>query len=192
MKENTARITTSTTNNQSDGYKPQAVPAAFKIINGSFETTVENNTAKSDRMGQRPESKEKSRIRSIASIEVPVTDINRSVDFYVNYLGFYMDVLKNPLPIEPGNTEVFVYPASGPNLMLVQTEGLERMGFSHKGKRNRMLIFETDQNPEECYSDLVEAGFKVEEISDGGDCGRSLDIHDPDGNIITLWFGFPN
>lgn len=68
---------------------------------------------------ERPSTRENARIRSVASIEVPVTDMNRSIEFYVDHLGFYLDITKNPLPIGPNNTEVFIYPASGPSILLV-------------------------------------------------------------------------
>lgn len=140
---------------------------------------------------ERPSTRENARIRSVASIEVPVTDMNRSIEFYVDHLGFYLDTTKNPLPIGPNNTEVFICPASGPSILLVKTEGKERLWFTHREKPNRILIFETDEEPGDCLTRFRASGYKSGELRDAGGCGKALDVSDPDGNVVTLWFGHP-
>ena len=137
-----------------------------------------------------PTKKEEARVKSITCIEVPVKDMQRAVDFYVFQLGFYMNTVKNRLPIEPDNTEVFIYPASGAEIMLVQTDGEERLAFTRQGTRNHVLILEMSEEIESCRSRLSEAGYKTSPIIDRGGCGKSFDVFDPDGNLIKLWFGF--
>ncbi|MDQ1912228.1 VOC family protein [Paenibacillus sp. GD4] len=138
-----------------------------------------------------PSLKEEAIVKSITCIELPVSNMQRAVDFYVFQLGFYMNTTKNRLPIEPDNTEVFIYPASGGEIMLVQTDGEERLAFTHKGRPNHVLILEMSEDIETCHRRLSSAGIKTSPIKDSGGCGKSFDVFDPDGNFIKLWFGFP-
>ncbi|MFD0618608.1 VOC family protein [Paenibacillus sp. GCM10027629] len=139
-----------------------------------------------------PSLKEEATVKSVACIEVPVKNMQRSVDFYVFQLGFYINTTKNRLPIETDNTEVFIYPASGVEIMLVKTDGEERLAFTHKGKPNHVLILEISEDIVKCQSRLVEAGIRTSPIKDRGGCGKSFDVFDPDGNLIKLWFGYPS
>lgn len=173
----------------SDGYKPTFTPTALKMIAGGKEEQTKR-IGRSNKMI--PETREESPIKTVSCIELPVKDMQRAVEFYVYQLGFYLNTTKNRLPIEPGNTEVFIYPASGANIMLIQTEGEERLAFTHKGKPNHVLILEVDDDIEKYHKRLVEAGVKISPIKDSGGCGKSIDVSDPDGNLIKLWFGFPN
>jgi predicted enzyme related to lactoylglutathione lyase len=139
-----------------------------------------------------PSAKEEATVKAVACIEVPVKNMQRAVDFYVFQLGFYMNTAKNRLPIEADNTEVFIYPASGVELMLVQTDGEERLAFNHKGRPNHVLLLEISEDIEACRNRLVKAGITTSSIEDRGGCGKSFDVFDPDGNFIKLWFGHPS
>ncbi|TLS50793.1 VOC family protein [Paenibacillus antri] len=139
-----------------------------------------------------PSVREEATVKSVACIEVPVEDMQRAVDFYVFQLGFYINTAKNRFPIEPDNTEVFIYPASGAEIMLVKTDGEERLAFTHKGKPNHVLILEISEDILKCHSRLIEAGIRISPIKDSGGCGKSFDVLDPDGNLIKLWFGYPS
>lgn len=75
--------------------------------------------------------------------------------------------------------------------MLVQTNGNERMFFTHKGSPNHILILEVNADADEYQNKLTEAGIHTSSIKDAGGCGKSLDVYDPDGNLIKLWFGYP-
>lgn len=138
-----------------------------------------------------PETREAAQIKTVSCIELPVKDMQRAVNFYVFQLGFYLDTSKNRLPIEPGNTEVFIYPASGANIMLTQTDGEERLTFTHQGRPNHVLILEVNEDIEKYYKKLTEAGVRISPIKDSGGSGKSFDVYDPDGNLIKLWFGYP-
>lgn len=139
-----------------------------------------------------PNVREESIVKAVDCIEVPVTDMQRSIDFYVFQLGFYINTTKNRLPIEPDNTEVFIYPSSGAGIMLVKTDGEERLAFTHKGKPNHVLILEISEDIVKCHNRLMEAGVRTSSIKDSGGCGNSFDVFDPDGNLIKLWFGYPS
>lgn len=139
-----------------------------------------------------PSVKEKATVKSVACIEVPVGNMQRAVDFYVFQLGFYINTTKNRLPIEANNTEVFIYPAAGAEVMLIQTDGEERLAFTHKGKPHHVLLLEMSEDIDKCYSRLAEAGIRTSSIHDSGGCGKSFDVFDPDGNLIKLWFGYPS
>lgn len=137
-----------------------------------------------------PVMKEDARVQAVACIEVPVKNMQRAVDFYVFQLGFYLNTAKNRLPIEPDNTEVFIYPASGVEIMLVQTDGEERLSFTRNGRLNHVLVLEMREDIDICHSRFVQAGIMTSPIKDSGGCGKSFDVFDPDGNLITLWFGY--
>ncbi|MDF2650113.1 MAG: hypothetical protein K0Q73_5918 [Paenibacillus sp.] len=139
-----------------------------------------------------PIVRDKAIVKSVACIEVPVNNMQRAVDFYVFQLGFYIDTIKNRLPIELDNTEVFIYPAAGAEIMLVQTDGEERLAFTRNGRPNHVLILEISEDIEIYHSKLVEAGIRTSPIKDAGGCGKSFDVFDPDGNLIKLWFGYQN
>lgn len=136
-----------------------------------------------------PESREEAPIKAVSCIELPVRDMQRAVDFYVFQLGFYLNTVKNRLPIEPDNTEVFIYPASGVNIMLVQTDGDERLTFTHNGRPNHVLILEVADDIEKYHKRLDDAGVRISPIKDSSGCGKSFDVYDPDGNLIKLWIG---
>ncbi|XEC95786.1 VOC family protein [Paenibacillus tarimensis] len=172
----------------SDGYKPVRVPVAFKAVQGCKEELLQVNERTNTMI---PGTREEATIKAVSCIELPVRDMQRAVDFYVFHLGFYLDTVKNRLPIEAGNTEVFIYPASGGNIMLVQTDGEERLAFTRQGRPNHVLILEVNEDIDNCHERLAEAGVRISPIKDSGGCGKSFDVYDPDGNLIKLWFGYP-
>lgn len=65
------------------------------------------------------------------------------------------------------------------------------MLFTHKGRPNHILILEVNADAEEFQDRLTEEGITTTPIKDSGGCGKSLDVYDPDGNLIKLWFGYP-
>lgn len=46
-----------------------------------------------------PANRVAARIAKLLIVEVPVSNMQRAIKFYVGQLGFYLNVKKNPLPI---------------------------------------------------------------------------------------------
>ncbi|UVI33243.1 VOC family protein [Paenibacillus spongiae] len=139
-----------------------------------------------------PSSREKAMINKLLIVEVPVSSMKRAIEFYAGQLGFFIDLKKNPPSIWEDSREVFMYPAEGIKIMLWQTEGTERLGFTRDGKPHHFLILEIVESAEVVRNKLMENGVKVGEISgeiaDMGGCGRAFDVWDPDGNILRLCY----
>ncbi|MEF3303300.1 VOC family protein [Paenibacillus sp. GYB003] len=139
-----------------------------------------------------PESIKAAKINKLLIVEVPVSDMRRAIEFYAGRLGFYIDLRKNPPSGWTDNREVFLYPAEGIKMMLWQTEGRERLGFTRDGKPHRFVILEIADPAEDVRNDLIAHGVKVGDISgetaDRGGCGQAFDVWDPDGNMLRLCY----
>ncbi|WP_409342234.1 VOC family protein [Paenibacillus sp. MBLB4367] len=137
-------------------------------------------------MEQLPVSREAARVKSMMVIELPVSDMKRSIEFYVGQLGFFIDLRKNPPSIWETSTEIFIYPSGGVPIMLQQTDGNERLGFTLKGEPKPFLIMEIGEPAEDVWNRLRTNGVEVGEIADRGGCGTVFTVWDPNGNIIKL------
>ena len=139
-----------------------------------------------------PSGKETAKIAKLLIVEVPVSDMRRAIEFYAGQLGFYIDLGKNPPSIWSESREVFMYPAEGIKLMLWQTEGKERLGFTRDGRPHHFVILEIREPAEAARDRLMAQGVKVGEISgetaDRGGCGKAFDVWDPDGNMLRLCY----
>lgn len=133
-----------------------------------------------------PAAREDARIKSMMVIEIPVADTRRAIEFYVGLLGFYIDWKKNPPSVWDTETEFFLFPANGIQIMLQKTDGRERLGYSLQGEPKPFLIMEIDEPAEVVRNRLHANGVRVEDIFDHGDCGTVFTVWDPDGNILKL------
>jgi len=139
-----------------------------------------------------PTNRETAIIKKLLIVEVPVTNMQRAIEFYAGQLGFYINLSKNPPSIWEDSREVFMYPTEGIKIMLWQTEGNERLGFTRDGKPHHFLILEIGEPAEVVRNKLIASGVKVGEIlgeiADLGGCGKAFDVWDPDGNILRLCY----
>lgn len=135
-----------------------------------------------------PEVRERSRIQSTLCVEIPVTNVPRAVDFYVNKLGLFINRDRNPYPIQDEWDITFIDPvAAGPRLVLVKADH-GGLGYTVQGEPHHFLLLQIDPNQDlsQLRERLVSMGIKVGEYRDNGGCGRSFNVYDPDGNIIRL------
>ncbi|GIP38672.1 hypothetical protein J31TS4_19520 [Paenibacillus sp. J31TS4] len=135
-----------------------------------------------------PASRETAKIKGVMVVEIPVADMRQAVEFYVGQLGFYIDLEKNPPSKWGTDTEMFVKPAAGIHLMLQQTDGKERLGFSLKGEPRPFLVLEIEEPAQVVWSRLRENGVKVGELEDRGGCGIGFPVWDVDGNVLRLHY----
>jgi predicted enzyme related to lactoylglutathione lyase len=112
-------------------------------------------------------------------VPLPVSDVERAIDFYANKLGFTKDV--------------DVQPAEGVRVVQLTPEGSGcSVGFGtgldvYRGEpgsvRGLHLVVE---DIEATRAELVRAGVEVGEIHDFGGGVRGASFSDPDGNTFEL------
>lgn len=112
-------------------------------------------------------------------IPLPVSDVERAIDFYTGRLGFAKDVDVQPAP---GVRIVQVTPA-GSGCSIGFGTGLEVYGGVPGSVRGVHLIVE---DVAEARAELVERGVAVGEIQDFGGGVRGAGFADPDGNTFEL------
>jgi len=112
-------------------------------------------------------------------VPLPVSDVERAIDFYANKLGFTKDV--------------DVQPAEGVRVVQLTPEGSGcSVGFGtgldvYRGEpgsvRGLHLVVE---DIEATRAELVRAGVEVGEVHDFGGGVRGASFSDPDGNTFEL------
>ncbi|TQM64894.1 VOC family protein [Humibacillus xanthopallidus] len=112
-------------------------------------------------------------------VPLPVSDVDRAIDFYAGKLGF--------------TTDVDVQPAEGVRVVQLTPEGSGcSVGFGtgldvYAGEpgsvRGLHLVVE---NLDEARAELVSRGVEVGEIHDFGGGVRGAGFSDPDGNTFEL------
>jgi predicted enzyme related to lactoylglutathione lyase len=112
-------------------------------------------------------------------VPLPVSDVDRAIDFYAGKLGF--------------TTDVDVQPAEGVRVVQLTPEGSGcSIGFGtgldvYAGEpgciRGLHLVVE---NLDEARAELVSRGVEVGEIHDFGGGVRGASFADPDGNTFEL------
>lgn len=112
-------------------------------------------------------------------IPLPVSDVERAIDFYTGRLGFAKDVDVQPAP---GVRIVQVTPA-GSGCSIGFGTGLEVYGGVPGSVRGVHLIVE---DVAEARAELVERGVAVGEIQDFGGGVKGAGFADPDGNTFEL------
>lgn len=135
-----------------------------------------------------PETRDQARIKSTLCVYIPVTNVPRAVDFYVNRLGLYINRQKNPYPIQDDWDITFIDPTdNGPRLVIIKADH-GGLGYTVQGKPHPLVMLQIvpNRNAFECRNELIEMGIQVGEIEDFGGCGRAFNVYDPDGNIIRL------
>lgn len=115
-------------------------------------------------------------------VRYQVTEIERSVDFYVKMLGFTLD-------LRQGNA--FAKVSSGPLSLLLSGEsssGARPLPGGRKqtpGGYNR-IVLRVDDLPAR-IDELKKAGVPFRNEMEVGPGGRQIQIEDPDGNPVELF-----
>jgi catechol 2,3-dioxygenase-like lactoylglutathione lyase family enzyme len=108
--------------------------------------------------------------------DIPVSDLQRSLDWYQKHLGF-----------EPGfknETMVVMKLPSGPLLILNQSDSSTRAVWSNEGMTRPIIGFTTNEI-EQLQRNLRESGITVTDIRDEG-MGWFFEFLDPDGNMFSV------
>ncbi len=116
------------------------------------------------------------RVRGLAVIMIRVTDMERSVRFYEEMLGFH----KGEQMLEPGITL-----EAGDAMIYLVEDATESAG-SPDGASIRIAL--AVRGVEAATAALRDAGVRVvDEFERSNDFFASAAIADPDGNVIALW-----
>ncbi|MDW4525547.1 VOC family protein [Rossellomorea marisflavi] len=117
----------------------------------------------------------------IGTIYLPVTDINRSAEWYVRHLGAKLNYQDDDKAIlDLANQSVF----------LVKSGEGESANFTdYRGNERFSVTFEVDglASLEALHGDFASQRMKVGEIEDRGHAGRNFVFYDPDGNAFDVW-----
>ncbi|MGX1265635.1 catechol 2,3-dioxygenase-like lactoylglutathione lyase family enzyme [Rossellomorea marisflavi] len=117
----------------------------------------------------------------IGTIYLPVTDVNRSAEWYVRHLGAKLnDQDDDKAILDLANQSVF----------LVKSGVGESANFTdHHGTERFSVTFEVDglASLEALHGDFISLGMKVGAIEDRGHVGRNFVFYDPDGNAFDVW-----
>lgn len=118
-------------------------------------------------------------ITRISSIEIPVSNLERSVEWYTRVLGVEVQH-------QDEKTVMLTFNAVGvPGLFLCETGSNERLRFvnTNSGVIHSVVDFYTD-DLERCRNDLIEQGVKVGQLNMYGSFG-GFGFEDPDGNMLS-------
>ena len=121
-------------------------------------------------------------IKQLAHLAFSVSDINKSLDFYINKLGFR---IKFTLDDEDGNPWiVYLQINEGQFIELFPEYEINEKHHKHSSYQHFCLEVE---NIHEVVKNLESQGVKIDEpISMGMDNNYQCWIQDPDGNPIEL------
>lgn len=120
----------------------------------------------------------RAKIKALITIDIHVTDLKKSLHFYVDLLGF---VLVRP-PFHPDrNVEdnAIIRVEGGPNIILVAKPHTRSVGGS-----SIVFTYHTDDIGA-LHSLLQSHGVRVNERYDDG-CGKWFECYDPDGNLVYV------
>lgn len=118
----------------------------------------------------------------IHCIYIPVTNIKKSADWYVNNL--HLTLIR---AVDETSNHAQLKIASEQAIFLIKTK--EQMNLNYQeidGNEQCFLTIEV-ANIHKLHQQLVNNGVDVSGIQDNGDCGLNLYIKDPDGNLIDIW-----
>lgn len=118
------------------------------------------------------------------TLEIPVQDVEQSVEWYVNYLGFEL------VPPVKGVAELTL--PSGFRICLFRPGQSDEAGYwsVKDGENYRVRACFRVSNIEQLHKHLSESGVSVEEITGGPGCGWTFEFQDINGNKLTAWSGY--
>ena len=112
-------------------------------------------------------------------IPLPVSDVNRAIDFYADKLGFHKDV-----DVEPTEgVRVVQMTPEGSGCSVGFGTGLEVYAGEPGSVRGLHLVVE---DITEARAELLGRGVEVSDIHDFGGGVKGADFSDPDGNSFEL------
>jgi catechol-2,3-dioxygenase len=118
------------------------------------------------------------RVEGIAYNVIPVTDVSRSVDWYVKHLHLVVNYQREDY--------AGLFFNNRPVFDLMKTDHASRANFEVNGKPHWIVTLYT-KDIASLHFQLKEEGVQVGEITDEGNTGKFFTLQDPDGNIFDVW-----
>ena len=125
-------------------------------------------------------SEDKSLFRPVA-VRYQVTDVDRSIKFYTENLGFKLDRKGGPVGVL--SSDGFQIWLSGPGASGSRT--LPDGSTQEPGGSNRLALEVTDLFAR--IEELKKAGVRFRNEIEEGPVGKQIQVEDPDGNPIELF-----
>ncbi len=121
----------------------------------------------------------KSYVTRISSIEVPVSNLERSIDWYIKIIGLEVQH-------KDSQSAMLTLNAKGvPTIFLVETESIEKLQFKNtRTNINHSVIDFYTSDLEGYYNFLIEQGVEVGKLNMHSGFG-GFGFRDPDGNSLS-------
>jgi len=113
-------------------------------------------------------------------VPIPVTDIDRTKDFYTNAIGFAVDVDVTPTD----GVRIVQLTPPGSACSIVLSRGLPALEAMKPGTIQGIHLVVS--GIEQARAELIGRGVEVDAINDVGGGVRYAEFVDPDGNMFTL------
>lgn len=123
----------------------------------------------------------KEKLLRVGTTYIPVADIEKAKDWYVNNLDAELSYQ---------DEDKAIINLADQSFFLVKTKENETANFiDRKGKEHFSLTFEVDgwNALEALHKELRDKGVKVEEIEDRGHAGNNFVFRDLDENLFDVW-----
>ncbi|WP_191202620.1 sigma-70 family RNA polymerase sigma factor [Paenibacillus terricola] len=150
--------------------------AKLKMKKGLFEMAAEVLTT--HKVDNQFSQRVKARIKAMITIDMHVSDLKKSLHFYVEMLGF--ELVRPPFhPDQDIEDNAIIRIEGGPNIILVKKRDSHNIGRS-----SIVFTYHTD-DIEAVYALLRENGVRTNDRYDDG-CGQWFECFDPDGNLVNV------
>lgn len=118
------------------------------------------------------------RIKAMITIDMYVSDLRKSLHFYVEMLSF--ELVRPPFhPDQDIEDNAIIRVEGGPNIILVKKPDARNNG-------NSSIVFTYHtEDIEAVYTFLRDNGVRTNERYDDG-CGQWFECFDPDGNMVNV------
>ncbi|MFD1739741.1 VOC family protein [Bacillus salitolerans] len=124
-------------------------------------------------------------VKAINTIYLPVSDIVKSTDWYVNNL--HLELLNK---VNAESTQAQLKICLGQTIFLIKTAEKRNLTFVEVDGHEQCILTLEVTNIKEFHEGLKRNLVDVEDIQDNGECGLSFYVKDPDGNKIDIWGGW--
>lgn len=121
---------------------------------------------------------------ALVCLHIPVSDLQKSTDFYVNQIGFTLE--RPPQRGNEGDSNSLLRIGNSPTIFLHETTDIVNLQFRNYHKFTHAVLEIHTEHIEDFYLKLKQAGVKVGERYDNPGCGKYFDFYDPDAHMMKV------
>lgn len=125
-------------------------------------------------------------IKNYAVVQLPVKDLEASVEWYRNVLG-----IPFTFDYRPGDNEAWLN-VGGVGLGLIRSPRVPTLDFTNSAGVLQPIISLQVDNIHSAYQEIKEKGIEASELIYKKSGGYSFTLRDPDGHLSNLWGGWPS